>query len=298
MAEEQSDAMRLLVSGLPAAGKTTFLAALWQVFETDGFPSVLEFDSYVGDQRYIIEINRAWASCEKLERTRLETPGIVRVKLRSTDALIELEVPDLSGEVFREHWVERHWKPDFDQQVKAADGIVLMVSTLNKETMLLSELSAATPDPLRDADPRPDPESKSEDEESDNQKRSWDPRETDAQVQLVEHLQFVALRRSQQPVPVAVVLCAWDQVRVVDPEITPGSWLSDRLPLLDQYLEAHRNQFPSTAFGISAQGGELDEKDRLLAMAPVERLYVTDGETSGHDITLPLAWVLDAIPNG
>lgn len=300
MNDGPSNLMRLLVSGLPAAGKTTFLAALWQIFETDGFLSELRLDSYVDDQRYIIEINRAWASCEKLDRTRIESPGVVRVRLRAKDAQIELEVPDLSGELFRDHWVDRSWSAEFDQQVKAADGIILMASTLTKESTLLREVDAAIPQGSEADDSTPEVNEERPDQpeaEVSEALREWDARRTEAQVQLVEHLQFVQRSRSGQPIPVAVLLCAWDQVLAVAPQTAPREWLSQRLPLLDQYLEVNSRDFPSTVFGISAQGGDLDEKDRLLAMRPVDRLLVADGASSSHDLTVPLAWVLDTVAN-
>jgi Double-GTPase 1 len=292
---------QLLLSGLPASGKTTFLAALWQVFETDQFESALSLDAYLGDQRYIVELNRAWANCEELARTQIGNPGLVRVRLQDPDGeLIDLEVPDLSGEAFRLHWAERRWDVEFDTQVKDADGVVLMMNTLAPEQPLLSEVQAAEAELAGVGDEPEDGEgtpSSAAADASDGQK-TWSPSDASDQVQMVEHLQFVAERREENPLPVAVVLSAWDQVLESDANARAEDWLRQTMPLLNQYLGTNPGLFPSKAFGVSAQGGDLkQDHDRLLQMNPIDRLIVAENGNSSHDLTLPLAWLVSEAKN-
>lgn len=273
----------IILSGLAEAGKSTWLAALWQVFEEDGFNSALRLESYGGQQRYIVELNRAWVRCEEIGRTPIESPGTVAVQLRDREQnQVNLEIPDLSGELFREHWSQRHWDTDFDSDIQVADGLLLMVSTLTEATMMLRDL------------PSVDGEDESEEELPE-----WEAHRSPAQVQLVEHLQYVALRRGQQRIPVAVMLSAWDQVGEARLKLKPNEWLRQEAPLLNQYLAANAEIFPSAVFGMSAQGGDLEkDRERLLSMPPIERLEVLEGVESSHDLTVPLAWVLNAEQNG
>jgi Double-GTPase 1 len=295
----------IVLSGLVDAGKSTWLAALWQVLETDDFDSALALEAYLGEQRYIVELNRAWTRCEKFGRTSIKSPGAIKVRLKdSAGNLVDLEVPDLSGELFREHWAQRHWEPEFDVEILGAHGLLLMVSTLTKGTLMLRDLDTATAGPESVQVPgndaqegESDPQGSTEDAPLELPK--WDPKKSPAQVQLVEHLQYVALRRSNQPLPVAVMLSAWDQVHAANLEIEPGDYLAKELPLLAQYLAANDDLFPNAVFGVSAQGGDLEhDKAHLLSMPPIERLEVVDGTKSTHDLTLPLAWVMGAANDG
>jgi|SRR6187551_362671 len=282
----------ILLTGLASAGKSTWLAALWQVFETDGFDSVLSQPSFLGDQRYIIELNRAWSECKNLERTPLSSPGSVAVELRSnTDELVRLNVPDLSGELFRDHWANRHWEAEFDRQVQAADGLALMVSTLTKEGLMRREANEVEAIEIND-EPNEEVDGGSSEQEDPPE---WDPKDSPSQIKLVEHLQFIALRRSQRPLKVAVLLSAWDQIREAPFELESREWLSREQPLLDQYLKANNDLFPSAVYGVSAQGGDLEkDRERLLSMNPIDRLEVVDGTQSSRDLTLPLAWLADS----
>jgi Double-GTPase 1 len=284
---DNAAAYTALLSGLVGAGKTTWLAALWQVFEEDGFESALRYDNYLGEQRYVVEINRAWTRCEPLDRTPIDSPGVVSIGLRDAkDNGLALEVPDISGEHFQSHWSDRHWDPAFDQEVRNVDALLLVVSTLSGATMMLRDLDE-------------EEESQDEDIEAEIVLPAWDPIRSPAQVQLVEHLQFIALRREGRPLPVAVMLSAWDEVRKAGLEIKPQSWLSSEMPLLHQYLLTNTQTFPHHTFGVSAQGGDLKtDRERLLGMAPIKRLEVLDGDQRSHDLTLPLAWALDSARDG
>lgn len=290
----------VLLSGLVDAGKSTWLAALWQVFETDGFDSALALAAYLGDQRYIVELNRRWTRCQPFERTPIKSPGTVEVTLRDAEGSeARLEIPDLSGELFQEHWKSRHWEPEFDRDIQAADGLLLMASTLTKGVLMLRDLNALTAAAGEEEDAETGEEVPDVGENGDGQEPKWDPSKSPDQVQLVEHLQFVALRRSGRPLPVALMLGAWDQVRAAGLELSPEEWLAKELPLLDQYLKANRDLFPSAVYGVSAQGGDLEkDREKLLSMAPIERLEVVEGTRSSRDLTVPLAWVVGAASDG
>lgn len=287
----ESRGSSVLLSGLAEAGKSTWLAALWQVFEEDGFDSALTLEAYLGEQSYIAELNRVWTRCERVDRTPLQSPGAVAVQLRDrAGAQVRLEVPDLSGELFREHWAQRHWEPAFDRQVQAANGLLLMISTLTEGVLMLRDIEEVSKSGQDDADAHKDMPSGEVAEIPE-----WDPRQTPPQVQLVEHLQFVALRRSQRPLPVAVVFSAWDQIQAAPYEIEPREWLRREQPLLDQFLAANEDLFPSAIYGVSAQGGDLEkDRERMLAMEPIERLEVVEEGQSSHDLTVPLAWLVES----
>ena len=124
--------------------------------------------------------------------------------------------------------------------------------------------------------------------------REWSHNLSPTQVKLVELLQFVIfLRKSITPLPVAVIVSAWDLVR--DP-VLPVSWLENHLPLLSQFLAANADTMPSQIYGISALGGDLvKDLERLRHEAVPSRrikVFANKLETS-NDLTAPIGFLLN-----
>jgi hypothetical protein len=121
----------------------------------------------------------------------------------------------------------------------------------------------------------------------------WSPAHTPSQVKLVEILQFLLARPFRdRPLPLAVVVSAWDLLPKTQ---RPNEWLRERLPLLDQFLEANAEAVPVAVFGISAQGADLSKAVELQQhIEASDRIIVTtpDGSTT-HDITAPVKWLLE-----
>ena len=60
---------KCLMLGLPKAGKSTFLAALWYVLKSAEIPGSLVMERREGDQEYLNLIADQWSKCEELDRT-------------------------------------------------------------------------------------------------------------------------------------------------------------------------------------------------------------------------------------
>src|SRR5437660_6881619 len=113
-----------LIIGLPESGKTTFLAALWNVVtsrEVDGSLRLVKLD---GDRKHLNKIRKAWLEYRKVGRTVPTTEEVVSMKLGlpRDDRLVELVFPDMSGESFRQQWVDRKWTKEYDELVSEASG--------------------------------------------------------------------------------------------------------------------------------------------------------------------------------
>ena len=124
----------------------------------------------------------------------------------------------------------------------------------------------------------------------------WNPAQAPTQVQLIELLQFIDERRNEEAViPVALIVSAWDVN--VGSYGSPGDWLVNRMPLLDQYLKANRERFPSRVYGISAQGAPLDGDLTALQQheRQSERIIVVGEACSPHDITAPVKWLMETV---
>jgi len=87
------------------------------------------------------------------------------------------------------------------------------------------------------------------------------------------------------------VISAWDVVE--QPEKTPEEWLKEELPFLWQFLASNSQSFQVQVFGVSAQGGDLNDGARisLLEKIPSERIKVKVGDHLSSDLSQPLFWL-------
>ena len=274
-----------LLIGMPEAGKTTFLAALWNALNTPTAGTDLSLVSLQGDQSHLNAVLANWLEAEKVPRTHLGSEQRVEMLVSDgTGRQFNLVFPDLSGETFIEQWVNRVWSSEYGELVARADGLILII---NPGALV----QAFRIDAVEDLVEAAGGEVAGSDEGED--RHPWEPRTTETQIQLVDVVQaVVGVYRPAKPLPVAVIVSAWD---LVDGEgHSPQDWVEAHVPLLWQYLLTNPNILRTRYYGISAQGGDLDgDRDRLLALTnPSDRVVVVAPDGSSDDITSPLLWLL------
>jgi len=270
-----------LIVGLPGAGKTTFLAALWHVVEYNGVGAGLTVERLDGDREYLNEIRSRWLKCESQLRTSTSSEASVTMLLRAQPAgdTMEISFPDMSGESFRAQWTTRQWSDEYNDLVQGATGVMLFVHPVGisepHRIDQADELVAALGDVGGGG------------EVQRQEVPPWNPDDAPTQVQLVELLQFIGAKK-RVGMNLAVVISAWDIAS--RSETRPTEWLRLRLPLLSQYLSANDDTWNTTIFGVSAQGGDFEtDAERLLTEhIPAKRIIVVDGDTTSSDITAPV----------
>jgi hypothetical protein len=289
----------IIVMGLPKAGKTTFLAALWHVTESEEVCGSLRLESLDGgEHQHLNEIRSRWADCDELPHTRYSGEQMVSMKLLATEtgATTELQFCDLSGESFERQWAERFWSPSYEKLVVETNGLLLLIhpshvkeGLLIRDAGLLIESLPKLSNSSAEVAPEAPPAAKIPVE----QEVPPEPLYAGTQVQLVELLQFVQKRRrADGGFRVGVVVSAWDIVKR-QTRATPEEWVEKRLPLLHQYLTANGDEWPFLIFGISAQGGELSDAQNLRQKArPSDRILVVKGRETSSDISAPVRWVM------
>jgi hypothetical protein len=306
-----------LVIGLPRTGKTTFLAALWDVVDTENVSGSLILEKLDGDQKYLNEIRDKWARCEEMPRTRLTGDKVVTMHLqdRSTKLRASMSFPDLDGEGFENQWLDRECSSAHAEIAKASSSAMLFIHPKKvKENKLISEArpliaaasAQAEQSPAADQSAVATPTAAAQTasvttastaaglpkEDEIPARPTYSP----TQVQLVELLQFFRIQTEHLPkIHLAVIVSAWDIARKV--ASTPERWISSQLPMLDQFLKTNQEEIVSKVFGVSAQGGDL-EKDaqKLLGKnSPSERIIVAEGSGQSSDITIPVRWLMECI---
>jgi GTPase SAR1 family protein len=278
-----SNEMGILLVGLPKAGKTSFVAALWHVLTSEEVPGSLRLTSLGGDDTYLNQIKDEWLNYEEVVRTTQQNEAIPTMHLADEDGSVRcvLTVPDLSGETYVRHWVDREWSLKFRDAAKGAAGVLVFIHPNQpleapEITPTLRMLPAAQPGPVSPNAPSDEP--------------IWDPEKAAGVVQLVDVLQFLQ-RNLTSPLRIVIVVSAWDLIK--NHYATPSRFLEERTPLLEQFLRTNPGSFRYTVFGVSALGGDLEniEDTRQLqeqTSCASERIEVVSGTETSHDITLPL----------
>lgn len=281
-----------LMIGLPGTGKTTFIAALWNIVESGEIPSSLKLAFLHGNRDYLNAIRNKWLNCKPLERTVIGSEKTVSMLLEDSETGIttEIVIPDLSGESYNVQWKYRKWTKEYSDLANEASGALLFVHPRELRdsikidpaiSSLLSEFDQEDNCPSDSVEP--------------DQIKPFDLDNVPTQVKLVELLQFLTYSNSfHARFKIAIIISAWDCV--AEENLCPRDWISRHLPLLDQYLTSNEALFSTRFLGVSAQGGDLkQDSDRLRRMLkPSERVLIVDESNQGHDVTEPIKWLLRA----
>ncbi|WP_395809645.1 hypothetical protein [Archangium minus] len=283
----------IVICGLPESGKTTFLAALWHLVTSREVPTTLRFRSLRdGDSSHLNAIASRWRNAKRQERTTVGSNRLVSMNLSDMNgAAVRLTFPDLSGESYRRMWEERDCDSRIAEILTKGQGMMLFVHAdkIRRPLWVVDVISMSKSLGL---EVKAEPEVK------------WDPRVAPTQVQLVDLLQLL---RSPPldigPRRIAVMLSAWDAVAAEGR--TPEAFLSERLPLLDQYLRQGAGDWTWRVFGVSAQGGEYEaeneatdkgareEVEALRAIdQPSTRIRIVSDAGESHDLTEPISWLM------
>lgn len=302
MAESGRHHVSISIVGLPGSGKTTFLAALWELVNERRVTKMLAFDS-IGDndQTYLRKIVTVWRKATEQARTRLTGLSAVKMNLKDdAGKVVEVAMPDAPGEDFRAMWEDRELGRVLGESL--VDGNIMLLVNGNKVKAPAWVMERAA---QRRATGRQKAEALPKD---------WQPSLAPTQVQLVDLLQLI----SHSPVgrvgrKIVVMISAWDKVE--GERLTPDAFLRQKMPLLAQYLEAARDGWATRVYGVSAQGGEYDgneanaqpvdgetPKKKATNGRDAERLREVDiaanrirlvfGERESHDLTEPLQWLM------
>ena len=282
-----------VIMGLPASGKTTFLAALWHLVESNETECRLRLDRWEGDLSYLNRIAEAWRNFEKVPRTSQvgDVDVVIHLVDRETGVRGSAFFPDLAGETFDAQVEARRCRPHFVEDVADDDGILLFVSADAKgDALSIVELNAAMP-PVPAGAPEADAGAALPPAE---RPAEWSPRLVPGQVRVVQRVSDL-LRAPFEPRRrrLAVMVSAWDLAAGAG--VDPDGWLATRMPLVHQFLRSNGSSFDHRVWGVSAQGVSLDDGpavDEAARLTPSRRIRIVGPDGDGHDLTSPLVWLM------
>jgi GTPase SAR1 family protein len=316
--------VKVLVIGLPRAGKTTFLAAFWHLLLSQEVANSLELTELQPSRDHLNAITTLWRQWRPLPRTTLPKERVVTINLRiprDTDQFV-LTVPDASGEAFRRIFETRRCSSDFEALASDAEAVLLFVhpaqaippQIIDVEVDRLSDIidsafPALPTENKRNAGTQTEgaeraetmgrDTQKAEVEDENSQKNEapasgvlkWNPKYAAYQAKLVDLLQVSRNFRGTRPLRLAVIISAWD---LCEPEgLAPQDWLKERLSLLYQYLHANEDICAFDVFGVSAQGAALSAPGALAeTMRASDRITVVNQGKRSNDLTLPIRYAV------
>lgn len=275
----------MLLVGLPDTGKTSFLAAFYHT-ATAEVPGKELFEYKLSkDATYLNQIHNKWLKCEVLERTTTLSKSEVTIHLQQTTSgqQFDLNIPDIAGESFSYQFSDRLWDLEYKARVDDSSGILLFINpNAIKAHTLIDDVNKALQGFI-------------DEEEHVQEAVEFRLESCPTQVVLVDILTAHLDHINMVNTPIAIVISAWDMVR--DQDITPDKWIESNLPLLYQYLITNFEGISFKVFGISAQGGELIEAEKIRALQaldePAKRIIVQEGLQVHSNICMPIEWIIN-----
>ena len=285
------DKRSVVIVGLPASGKTTYLAALWHLIFSREMDTQLVFgDLRDGEFAHLNTIAERWRNAVVQERTSVAGNRLVDMNLRDVESQpVRVTFPDLPGETFTRMWTDRSCDAHIAEVLAGGDVLLFVHSdTIRTPSWIVDEVGISNEAGL--APPS-------------GENRSWKPSLAPTQVQLVDLLQLFRMPPLDRgPRRLAVMLTAWDKARAE--RLAPERYLELKLPLLHQYLLCGVDDWTWRVYGLSAQGGEYDSAEGRLERReskaeelraldiPSRRIQLVGSEWEAHDLTEPLAWLI------
>jgi hypothetical protein len=273
--------LRISLVGMPSTGKTTFLAAFWNLIQEPTVEACVRLRCLPRAAVYLHEIHQAWLHGQEVGHTSRDSGELILLDIDLGGREVVLEVPDLSGESFEDMFVHRRVTQEVDVILTAADGLLLFLHPheLRPRITLVDAIRMGI-----------QPEVPGDQDEL----LALDLKKLPAEVQAVDLLQTITSRRlwarAELSSPrIGVIVSAWDLVEAEG--LPPARWLGARMPLLNQYLAASLPTESVRIYGLSARGGSADASE-LATFDPATRAFLVDsaGVRTG-DISTPLQWI-------
>jgi Double-GTPase 1 len=275
--------MRIVLLGEQATGKSSLLVALYGAL-VNRRAGELRLIHTVDEVEFLSRGLQAFGRRESIQRTDLDSDARLLVDVARGDEVVTIDLPDRSGELLKHMLDARIWEPDLHHQISLAGGAMLFLRAdraVSKQTVdAFAETLGGSAEQRDAAESEPMP---------------WSPALMPADARTVDLLQVVLDARSD-PLPVAIIVSAWD--RVGSPPPRPAAWLAREMPLLEQFLTSNPERLPHAVFGVSAQGGDFAAglASELVEEDPWDRAYVVRPDETRGTPSAPILWLLEARP--
>lgn len=270
------DKTNILLAGLPAAGKSTYITALWAVEKDGKSGHLLTCDGLPSESSYIDGMRDNWMVMKEVRRTAFAEPMEIDLPMKSsrTGEKIILSLPDFKGEIYQKI-LDNSVTEDVKNWCEKSSGILFMLYLGNESPELLQEQVSEITEPKVEVE-----------------KVVMNTNDISPAIQNVLLMKY--LYDEMDDVPIAICFSSWDKV-----DNTGGKsveeWVKENHPCIYNYVEEHFSTY--RFYGISAQGADYDDLDEEhgdeLAVKTTEkrRAFIFTDKVS-FDITEPIDFLM------
>ena len=173
----------VVIVGLPASGKTTYLAALWHLVTDGAVHTTVRFgDLRAGKVEHLNAISARCRAAVIQERTALAGSRLVSMNLlNATDQALRVTFPDVPGEAYQRMWEDRDCEPEIVDILRNGDVMLFVhADTIRSPSWVVGEVVLSQAIGLEGPQGPP---------------KAWEPSLAPTQVQLVDLLQLLRVPR-------------------------------------------------------------------------------------------------------
>lgn len=268
---------KCLIAGLPSAGKSTYIAALWATEKEGNTGHELSCVQYPSDTSYLDSLRKKWQNLETVDRTTLSAPAEIELTMQAKgyEEELTLLIPDFQGEIFQQV-LNNIISDDIKKWCGETDRILFFIRDLKSMT-LQDEIPSLEGD-------------KGVEQKQDMEMELKDIPQVIQNIMLLKYL-----NQEMGKCPISVCISAWDTVEIDEATANVEDWMHKNHPFLYQYITAHF--YKPKFWGVSAQGVDYEHMtltEEELAQRSIEgrRAYVCQKNTPDFDITKPLSELL------
>ena len=274
---------KCFIAGLPDAGKTTYIAALWDIIRMREKEDLeLMFTTSPENVAYLNEIWGYGVKMKKIERSNTPVPDDIKINVkRKTDGEeLVLDIPDFMGEQFQSI-INRKLPENISKWLSLCDRMLFLINKLdggNKDDM---EEDGGTGNEVVDRA---------------KEKATVSPLAPEKMMQTSQNLMILKYIATHSKIKkVAIGLSAWDSKMTT--KDSPEAYLQKRSPVLYNFIKYH---FPDRLFfGVSAQGfdyvKDVGKKDEMRdKQKNCDRAFIVydKEESPSPDLTRPLNFLI------
>jgi hypothetical protein len=247
-----TNASSILIVGKPKSSKTTFLAQFVTIARKD--KSTLRFWKTPENIQPIQDAITRLRKGDEAQSTSADSTSAIKLPVSIDQHQFELNCPDYGGEQVNYILDQREMDAKWKELVESSDSWIVFIRPQSlPATFDLSNKSAQ--EMRQEIDLNNGPEFKISEQSS-----------------YIELLQFMcsvkksSFQRKLIRPKLTIALTCWDELTL---ETTPGEYIQDHLPLLNQFIRTNWVKESIKVMGVSAQGFELNEQNK--------ELYLDDG---------------------
>lgn len=268
-----------LLAGLPDTGKSTYIGGLWYNLQNQSSKMKMKASrELVDDTQRLEALSTPWLRGEKVDRTTEDKSSSVelRIEKKSNGDVLTINIPDFSGETFRQI-IEMAENKDLDNWCKTADTLFYMANKLESGHFEDdADIGIADDNEVRNDKIPP-----------------FNSQKMSASAQNIMVLKYLFGIKCFKRMIFGI--SCWDKVtnNGTFPE-NPDSWLKNQSPALYNFLKNHQPN--SIIVGISAQGLDYEGiNNNIITNKTIsgERAFVEIDDEIKYDLSLPLYMLIN-----